>query len=102
MLFRSPLAPYIASVTSVANDKGDNEMILGAVHSSPCICRTAEGKKNQKTSARRPSDKGAVRPVIVSNGAPFLQMMSVGSHSTSRREKVGNKERTGRGGDSRN
>ena len=35
------LAPSVASVTSVANDKGDNEMI-------------------QKTSARRPSDEGAV------------------------------------------
>ena len=30
------------SVTSVANDKGDNEMILGAVHRSPGICLTAE------------------------------------------------------------
>ena len=30
------------SVTSVANDKGDNEMIPGAVHRSPGICVTAE------------------------------------------------------------
>ena len=30
-----PHAPSVASVTSVANDKGDNEMILGAVHRSP-------------------------------------------------------------------
>ena len=30
------------AVTSVANDKGDNEMILGAVHRSPGICLTAE------------------------------------------------------------
>ena len=37
-----PLAPRVTSVTSVANDKGDNEMILGAVHRSPGICRTAE------------------------------------------------------------
>ena len=37
-----PLAPSVASVTSIANDKGDNEMILGAVHSSPGICLTAE------------------------------------------------------------
>ena len=29
-----PLAP---SVTSVANDKGDNKIILGAVHRSPGI-----------------------------------------------------------------
>ena len=34
----------VASVTSVANDKGYNEMILGAVHSSPGICLTAEEK----------------------------------------------------------
>ena len=38
-----PLAPSAASVTSVANDKGDNEMILGAVHRSPGICLIAEG-----------------------------------------------------------
>ena len=36
------LAPSVASVTSVAIDKGDNEMILGAVHRSPGICLTAE------------------------------------------------------------
>ena len=36
------LAPSVASVTSVANDKGDSEMILGAVHRSPGICLTAE------------------------------------------------------------
>ena len=51
--------------------------------------------KPQKTSARRPSDEGAVRPVIASNGAPFLQMRSVGSHSTSGWEKEGIKERMG-------
>ena len=37
-----PLVPSVASVTSVANDKGDNEMILGAVHRSPGFCLTAE------------------------------------------------------------
>ena len=37
-----PLAPNVASVTSVANDKGDNEMIPGAVHRSSGICLTAE------------------------------------------------------------
>ena len=39
---RRPLAPSVVSVTSVANDKGYNEMILGAVHRSPGICLTAE------------------------------------------------------------
>ena len=37
-----PLAPRITSVTSVANDKGDNEMIPGAVHRSPGICFKVE------------------------------------------------------------
>ena len=34
----------------------------------------------------------SVQPVIASNGVPFLQMRSVGSHSTSGREEEGNKE----------
>ena len=33
-----PLAPSVTSVTSVTNDKGDNEMIPGAVHRYPGIC----------------------------------------------------------------
>ena len=37
-----PLAESVSSVTLVANDKGDNEMILGAVHEYPGICLTAE------------------------------------------------------------
>ena len=37
-----PFAPSGASVTSVANDKGHNKMILGAVHRSPGICLTGE------------------------------------------------------------
>ena len=51
--------------------------------------------KPQKTSSRRLSDEGAVRPVIASNGVPFLQIRLVGSHSTLGREKKGIKERTG-------
>ena len=34
--------PFVLNVMSVANDKGDNEMIPGAVHRSPGICLTAE------------------------------------------------------------
>jgi hypothetical protein len=60
------LVPCVASVISVANDKGDKEMILGAVHSSPGICLKAE--ENPEISARKPSDEGAVRLVITSNG----------------------------------
>ena len=36
------LTPSVTSGTSVANDKGDNEMIRRAVHRSPGICLTAE------------------------------------------------------------
>ena len=76
------LAPSVASVTSV---------ILGVVHKFPSICLTAE------LNLRKPQleNEGAVRPVIASNGVSFLQMRSVGSHSTSGRDKEGNKEGTG-------
>ena len=37
-----PLALSVTSVTSVANDKGGNEMIPGAVLRSPGICLIAE------------------------------------------------------------
>ena len=37
-----PLSPSVMSVMSVANDKGDDEMIPGDVHRSPGICLTAE------------------------------------------------------------
>ena len=42
-----PLAPSVASVMSVANSKGDIEMILGAVHRSD-ICLTAEENLSQQ------------------------------------------------------
>ena len=64
-----PLAPNVASITSIANDKGDNEMTLGAVHRAHYICLTAE------ENPRKPLlgvDEGAVRPFIASNGVPFL------------------------------
>ena len=34
---QKPLAPSVASVTSVANDKGDNEMILGLCTDLPAF-----------------------------------------------------------------
>ena len=37
-----PFAPSVASVSSVANDKGDNEMIPGAMYRSPGICLKAK------------------------------------------------------------
>ena len=63
------------------------------MHISPGICLTAE-ENPKKTSARRPSDEGAVQPVIASNGIPFFQMRLVGLHSMSGREKEG-KNRVG-------
>ena len=45
------LVPSVASVTSVVNDKGDNEIILGAVQRSPAL-------QPRKTSARRRQMKG--------------------------------------------
>ena len=86
------LAPSFASVTSVANDKDDNEMILGAVHRSPGICLTAD-ENPKKPQLGDCLMKGVVRPVIASNGVPFLQIMSVGSHRKSGRVKEGKKER---------
>ena len=66
-----PLPPSVTSVTRVANDNGDNEMIPETVHRSPGISLTAE-ENPRKTSA----DEGAVRPVIAS----YLQMISVEPH----------------------
>ena len=43
-----PLAPSVASVTSVANDKGDNEMILGAVYRYPGIASIPPLSKGHK------------------------------------------------------
>ena len=60
-----------------------------------CIDLLAFALQRRKPSAKRPSDEGTLRPVIVSNGAPFIQIRSVGSHSTSGREKERNKETTG-------
>ena len=75
-----PLAPSVASVTSVASDKGDNEMILGDFAQISWHFSYSRGNP-QKTSARRSSDEEVVRPVTASNGVPFLQMRSVGSHA---------------------
>ena len=67
-----------------ANDKGDNGMMTGAVHSFPDIYLTAE-----EISARRPSMK-AVRL----NGVSSFQMRSVRPHRTSGKEKERKSERT--------
>jgi hypothetical protein len=74
-----PLAPSVMSVTSVANDKGNNEMILGAVHRSPDIYLTAE-ENPRKSQLGDHLVKG-----LCDQSSP--QMRSVGLHSTSGREE---------------
>ena len=44
---------HSSSVTLVANDKGDNEMILGAVHRSHDICLTAEENSSKPQLGER-------------------------------------------------
>ena len=61
-----------------ANDKGDNEVIPGAVLRSPDIYLTAE-KKPVKPKLRD-------RLMKASNEVPQLEITSVGSHKTSRNE----------------
>ena len=81
-----------------ANDKGDNEVKPGAGHKSPGIYLTAEenpGKPQLRDHLMR-----ALRPVIASNGIPYLQMTSVGSHSTPGREREEKKESLGTGRES--
>jgi hypothetical protein len=51
VLSQRSLAPSVESVKSVANDKDDNEMILGAVHRSPGIYLTSEENPRNPYSA---------------------------------------------------
>ena len=80
------LGPSVKSVTSVANDKGDKEMILGAVHKPHGIYRTVE-ENPEKPQLRNRLMKGLCNQSSPQIG-PFLQMMSVGSHSMSGREWI--------------
>ena len=83
---------HLPPVTSVANDKGDNEMILRAVHKSPGICLAAEENPGKPQLGDRLMK--TVRSGIALNRITFLQMRSVESHSTSEREKKGKQEGT--------
>ena len=90
-----PLVPSVTSVTSVANDKANNEMTRGAVHRSPGICLRAEENPGKPQLGDRLT-KRLWDQFIASNGVSFFQMRSVGSHSTWGREKERKKERTER------
>ena len=65
-----PLAPSVASATSVANDKGDNEMILGAMHSSPGICLTAE------ENPRKPQPGDRLMKGLCGQSSPQMGLLS--------------------------
>ena len=83
----------VQSVTSVANDKGDNEIIRGPVHNSPDISLTTE------ENPRKPQLGDRLMKGLCDQSSPqmeslFHQMRSVRSYSTSRREKEANKEMT--------
>ena len=60
-------------------------MIPGAVHTSPGIYLKAEGNPGKPQLGDK--SMKAMRPFIYSNGIPYLQMRSVGSHRTAGREK---------------
>ena len=66
-----PLAQSVASVTSVANDKGDKEMIQGATHVSPGICLVAE------ENPRKPQLLGRLTKGLCDQ--PLPQMWSLSS-----------------------
>ena len=70
-----------------ANDKDDIEMIPWKVHTSPGICLTAEETPRKPLLGDHLMK--AVQLVIDSNGVPYFQTRSVGSHSISDREKEG-------------
>ena len=76
-----------------ANDKGDNE-----IYRVMCTDNLAFVLRLRKTPEQGGRLMKVVRPFIASNGVPYIQMRSVGSHSTSGREKngrtEGRKERT--------
>ena len=81
-----PLSPSVTSITLPASDKGDNEMIPGAVHRYPGIYLIAEENPVKHQLADH--------LMKASNGVRYLQMRLLGAHSTSGMEKEGNKERT--------
>ena len=66
-----PLVPSVRSITSVANDKGDNEMIPKAVFRSPVIYLTAEETPRKPQLGERRMK--AVRSVVSSEVGRIAQ-----------------------------
>ena len=82
------LPPSVTSVMSVANDKGDNELIPGAAHRSPGICLTAEESSGKPQLGDRLM-KGLCYQSSPQMGVTFLQMRTMGSHGTREERKEG-------------
>ena len=81
-----PLAPSVASVTSVTNDKGDNKMILGAVHRSR-LTTEENPRKHQLGRGCAASHRLKWGPFPPNEVGRIAQTLG--------REKEGIKERTG-------
>ena len=62
-----PLAPTVASV---ANDEGDNEMVLRAVHRSPGICLTAQ------ETPRKPHLEDRLMKELCDQSSPQMESLS--------------------------
>ena len=65
-----PLTPSVASVTSVAIDKGDSEMILGVVHRSAGICITAE------ENPRKPQIRDGLMKGLCDQSSPQMESLT--------------------------
>ena len=75
-----PLTSSVTSVTSVANDKGDNEMIPGAVHRSTVICLTAEENPGKLQLGDRLIKRCANSPRLKWNPLPPKEVSRVAQH----------------------
>jgi hypothetical protein len=79
-----PLSQSVASFTSVANDKSDNELILGAVHRSPGNCLTAEENTRKRQLGNRLMKELATSHYL--KWGPFLtnEVCRIAQHGTGR------------------
>jgi hypothetical protein len=84
-----PIAPIVTSVCLSDNDKGDCEVKPGVMHKYYDIYLMT----NESSVEPHLGDNlNAVQPVIALNWIPYFQMTSLGTHSTSERERGGGKE----------
>ena len=87
--FHSFKLTLVQSVCLSTNNKGDNDVQLDDMQRSHGIYLIAE--RNPAKPQQRDRLVKAVRPVTSSNGVPYLQITSVGSHSKSGWERKGRK-----------